>query len=86
MPQTLRYLIPSHGGSILCLTCHVRSFRPRDVAEHYCPQCHVFHDNEDLRELLRTREEIDTIDVALACLAHLTRLEQRRDKENADDH
>lgn len=34
---------------IKCLHCRLRSYHPKDIAERYCGQCHIFHDNQDER-------------------------------------
>lgn len=35
-----------HGAAYLdCLLCGSRSFHPKDVASHYCGNCHVFLDH-----------------------------------------
>jgi len=46
------YTVADDGESILCHICGSTSFHPRDVAEKYCGQCHVFHDHliDDLKE------------------------------------
>lgn len=37
------YEIQSEGRSILCKTCGLKSFHPKDVEHLYCSCCHVFH-------------------------------------------
>jgi hypothetical protein len=38
------YVLEDEGTVIRCLLCQRRSAYPKDVQEHYCRHCHVFHD------------------------------------------
>jgi hypothetical protein len=39
------FAISADGKSITCLRCHSTSYNPKDVAQHYCGRCKVFHDD-----------------------------------------
>lgn len=39
------YIILPGGDGITCLRCGRTSYNPNDVREHYCLNCHVFHDD-----------------------------------------
>ena len=39
------FTISEDGKSITCLRCKLTSDNPYDVEEHYCGNCHVFHDD-----------------------------------------
>lgn len=39
------FQISEDGKTITCLGCNRTSSHPRDVSDHYCGFCHVFHDD-----------------------------------------
>jgi len=39
------YVIAPDRSSIMCGTCGMISWDPRDVRLHYCGNCHCFHDD-----------------------------------------
>ena len=39
------YVIAPDGASITCGRCGATSHNPEDVAQHYCGECHRFHDD-----------------------------------------
>lgn len=56
----MSYSISDDGGSIMCLECGRISIYPADVKDRYCPQCHVFHEDEELSLLVKTIEKART--------------------------
>jgi broad specificity phosphatase PhoE len=44
-PAAPRYAIIAGGAAIQCLTCLYISYHPQDVSQHYCGNCHRFHDD-----------------------------------------
>ncbi len=40
----MTYRIVENGTAIQCLICGLTSHNPNDVREHYCGNCHIFHD------------------------------------------
>jgi hypothetical protein len=40
-----RYAIIEDGTAIQCLKCNAKSRHPLDIAQRYCGNCHVFHDD-----------------------------------------
>jgi hypothetical protein len=47
-----RYEIVEGGEAIKCLACGLTSHHPKDVEHRYCGKCHVFHNDEDLKDKL----------------------------------
>lgn len=43
--KTEGYEISADGRMITCRRCNQTSYSPNDVANRYCGQCHVFHDD-----------------------------------------
>jgi hypothetical protein len=39
------YTVTADNLSITCLRCKFTSKNPKDVEQHYCGRCHVFHDD-----------------------------------------
>lgn len=44
-PPIDTYVVSENGDSITCLGCHLTSYDPNDVEQHYCGNCHMFHDD-----------------------------------------
>jgi len=42
----MTYEIDPEGDWIKCLICGLTSYNPADVQNHYCGNCHIFHDEE----------------------------------------
>jgi hypothetical protein len=42
---TYEIIATAKGHSIRCLLCKRISANPSDVKEHYCGDCHIFHDD-----------------------------------------
>lgn len=39
------YKISDDHKSITCLGCGFTSFHPKDIENHYCGHCHIWHDD-----------------------------------------
>jgi hypothetical protein len=45
MGNNATFTIAPDGKSITCLRCGRTSWHPKDVEQHYCASCHIFHDD-----------------------------------------
>jgi rubrerythrin len=50
----LRRAVKEDRPSIQCPRCGRRSSHPKDIAEQYCGFCHMFHDEMDLCQRVRS--------------------------------